>query len=238
MSGAMPTGACGAGVQVDLWCVELGTGIDGADLALLSQGERARAARFASDRDRNRFVAARAALRRVLATYVGLRAAALDFVSDALGRPRIEGAHGFDFNLSHSDTLALIGVTSSGPIGVDVEMVRRVADGALLAERFFSRAEAAALCALAPARRDRGFLTCWTRKEACLKAIGTGLTTETRGVEVGIEATARRVALSSERGSVELIVRGCDFRSDAIAAIATTASAEARVFERHCAELR
>jgi 4'-phosphopantetheinyl transferase len=235
-----PASRAGAsGVAVDLWCIELAPDVDRDDAALLAADERARAARFVFDHDRDRYVAAHAALRRILAVYSRRPAAALRFVHERQGRPRIEGVGALDFNLSHSGNLALIGVASHGPIGVDIEAARPAADRAALAERYFSRAEAAALGALPPALRDRAFLTCWTRKEACLKATGAGLSADTRGIEVGIEARRWRVALRHEGRDVELTVVSCDLPQDAVAAVAVAQPAETlRSFARTCAELR
>jgi 4'-phosphopantetheinyl transferase len=53
--------------------------------------------------------------------------------------------------------------------------MRRDIDAAALAERFFSVRERAGLRALPEGLRVRGFFACWTRKEAFLKATGTGL---------------------------------------------------------------
>jgi 4'-phosphopantetheinyl transferase len=43
------------------------------------------------------------------------------------------------------------------------------------------------------------FLIAWTRKEACLKAIGSGFTTEPREIDVGLTAAPRAVRLAPSR---------------------------------------
>jgi 4'-phosphopantetheinyl transferase len=60
-------------------------------------------------------------------------------------------------------------------VGVDLEELKPVADFAGIAERFFSPAENRALLALPAESRDAAFFTCWTRKEAYIKAVGEGL---------------------------------------------------------------
>ncbi|MFL5618705.1 MAG: 4'-phosphopantetheinyl transferase family protein [Gemmatimonadaceae bacterium] len=149
---------------------------------LLSDEERRRAHRFVQEQHRRRFVAAHAALRRILAGYTVQRAQELEFtigphgkpallVPDAPSRPSIE------FNLSHSADLALVAVARERPVGVDLERWEREMDHLKLAERFFSPAERASLEALAERRDDlmHGFFAAWSRKEAYLKARGEGV---------------------------------------------------------------
>ncbi|MSQ66894.1 MAG: 4'-phosphopantetheinyl transferase superfamily protein [Gammaproteobacteria bacterium] len=85
------------------------------------------------------------------------------------------GARGLAFNASHCASLAVIAVARSGRIGIDVEALRTVVDAERIATRFFSPQESAARAALDPAEQGTGFLNCWTRKEAVVKALGGGL---------------------------------------------------------------
>ena len=75
------------------------------------------------------------------------------------------------FSLSHAGDLVGVAVRADGPVGLDVEQVRDVADLDALAEHVRSPAERA--------RGDldaAGFFRAWTRKEALVKATGDGLT--------------------------------------------------------------
>lgn len=169
----------------DVWRIDLDA-VEGVGPALQGEGpldaaELARAARFAFERDRRRFVAARLALRRILGMALGRDPAALVIEAPPLHRPRLAGDSGLDFNLSHSGRLALVAVGQAAPLGVDVEEWRSVPDAAALAARLFTPRECAALAADPRA----AFLTCWTRKEAVLKSTGLGLSVEPRTVEVG-----------------------------------------------------
>jgi 4'-phosphopantetheinyl transferase len=140
----------------------------------LSADERARAERFVFPRDRNRFLTGRAFLRLLLAGHTGKRAAALRFRYGPHGKPALAGK-GPAFNLAHSDGLAVCALAPAGEIGVDVERVRPVADADSVAGSFFSSRETADLAALPHSQRLRGFFDAWTRKEAFLKALGSGL---------------------------------------------------------------
>jgi 4'-phosphopantetheinyl transferase len=61
-------------------------------------------------------------------------------------------------------------------VGIDVEWVRPIADAEQIMERFCSERENADFRAVPEILKERAFLTCWTRKEAYLKARGDGLT--------------------------------------------------------------
>ncbi len=147
-----------------------------ADDAVLSPDERQRAARFVHPHHADRFRAAHAALRHAVSAYAGVPAAALRFAAGPFGKPRLDPP-GVAFNLSHSGDWALIALARAAAVGVDIEQPRPIPDHAELARRTFAPAEAAALEALAPDDRLPGFFRCWTRKEAVVKALGTGLST-------------------------------------------------------------
>lgn len=114
-------------------------------------------------------------LRSALAPLVGLPAENLVFGREAKGRPFLRHDRAPDFNLSDTVGGTLIAVTTSGRIGVDLERLDRRPPVNKLAERWFSREEAAALLGL-PAEDARvAFLQLWTAKEASCKATGTGI---------------------------------------------------------------
>lgn len=87
------------------------------------------------------------------------------------GKPYLAGRE-LSFNLSHSHHLAVLAV---GPteLGVDVEYMGRDVDFLALARRFFAVPEWAWLERQPSAREP--FYRIWTRKEAYIKALGTGL---------------------------------------------------------------
>jgi 4'-phosphopantetheinyl transferase len=141
----------------------------------LDEQESARAARFAFEADRRRFVAAHAVLGQILSRYTGRRPAELRFTYGPSGKPALDGGGGPEFNMSHSGDLALYAVARGRAVGIDVERVQPEVAQELTAARFFTPAETEALFSLPEGRRARAFFTVWTRKEACLKATGEGL---------------------------------------------------------------
>jgi 4'-phosphopantetheinyl transferase len=162
--------------------------IDGL-FGLLSEDEQLRARRFYFQRDRVRFVAARAMLRIVLGDYLGLDPQRLFFRYGAWGKPSLGGECDKDsvrFNLSHSGSVAFLGITRGAEIGVDLEFIREDFATMEIAQDFFSPGELAALRALPVEMRVRGFFNCWTRKEAFIKARGDGLSLPLDKFEVSL----------------------------------------------------
>jgi 4'-phosphopantetheinyl transferase len=161
--------------DVHVWLAD----IDGpAPSGLLSADEEDRAARFYFERHRRRFVAGRTTLRRILATYLEESPAALQFSYGAHGKPALvgqEGDEGLRFNLAHCQGRAIYAVTRGREVGVDIEALRPMPDALDLAERFFSETERRTLRGLLPEQVPEGFFNAWTRKEAFVKAVGSGL---------------------------------------------------------------
>lgn len=145
---------------------------------ILSQDERARAARFIMTRDRNRFVAARAAMRKILGWLLCADPARLVFAYGEHGKPRLAapvGGRFLHFNLAHSDALAVCVVSAGDNVGVDVERVRTVREAEAIAAQFFPAREFAEWRSLPTEQQEGAFFECWTRQEALLKASGSGL---------------------------------------------------------------
>jgi 4'-phosphopantetheinyl transferase len=164
--------------------------------AVLSRRELERAARLFCERQRRRFVACRAALRRILASRLGVDARALRFELGAHGKPSLRG-DGPPFNLAHSHELALIAVASgAGAVGVDLELIRRDRDMAGLARRFLSAREREQLERLRGQELTEAFYWCWTAKEAYLKALGVGLAVSLDSFDVSVDPAAPAALLA------------------------------------------
>lgn len=162
-----------------VWLIDLDAQLTGGEMDSLSAAEQARAARFTFARHRTRFIAGRSALRRLLAQRIGRPERELHIEEGLHGKPFLAEAPQLQFNLSHSDGVGLLAVANPQPcctqaVGIDVELVRPVSDALALAEANFDLDERAVLAELPDGERDRAFLVGWTRKEACLKAHGSG----------------------------------------------------------------
>lgn len=144
----------------------------------LSADEYVRAERFYFERDKNRFIVARASLRSILSSYLGLPAERVQFCYGHRGKPALaqtQAKSGLYFNLSHSQELAVCAVTRDRELGIDVEFIRPIAEAEQIAKRYFSERENASFQTLAKSDKQAGFFYHWTRKEAYLKAEGEGL---------------------------------------------------------------
>jgi 4'-phosphopantetheinyl transferase len=145
--------------------------------AWLSADEAARADRFLRREDRDRFIRSHQALRYILAGYLDRSPEAVRFRIGPPGKPELDvpDQDALHFNLSHSGRHALIGVADGISIGVDVEAIRPFGDPMAVARAHFHPGEIADLARLSGAAREAAFFACWTRKEAVVKALGTGL---------------------------------------------------------------
>ena len=141
--------------------------------AVLDATERVRAERFAFPLLRRRYRVAHAVLRCTLGHWMGQAPAGLRFEFGPQGKPTLPG--GPAFNLSHSANRLLLGITVTGRLGIDMEILRPIDELEAMARQNFAADECAAVMACPHAERSRVFLNIWTRKEALIKAVGGGL---------------------------------------------------------------
>lgn len=147
-----------------------------ASEAILSREEILRSRRFAFAPDRNRFIVSHGALRMVLGLYLSEDPQSLEFQAGPTGKPQlVQTFTDLRFNLSHSGDLALIGITRGREVGVDIERVQQDIEFDQIVEHYFEPAEAWVLRTAPPQERVSRFFDLWTRKEARLKAEGSGL---------------------------------------------------------------
>ncbi len=143
---------------------------------LLSPDELLRANRYRFERDRRRFIVARATLRKLLGGCLAVAPDAVVFAYARNGKPLIaDPASDIQFNVSHAHERVLYAISRSHVLGVDIEYLHREVDHDALSRRFFTPREYAELQRIPESGRKHAFLTCWTRKEAVIKATGDGL---------------------------------------------------------------
>jgi 4'-phosphopantetheinyl transferase len=194
--------------EVQLWRVDLeAIGSEEARWKqVLSADELTRAARFHFSRDRQHFVAARALLRTILASYMAIDPAAVSFSYSKKEKPSLgpaQAASGIRFNLTHSGGVALLAFTRGRDVGVDVENIRNNFELEAIARRFFSPHEQSQLFALAPEARVEAFFRCWTRKEAYIKATGDGLSLPLSQFDVSLAAGDNNALLATRPEAAE-----------------------------------
>jgi 4'-phosphopantetheinyl transferase len=161
--------------------------------ATLSSDEVERADRFGGPMLRRRFVVGRAAMRSVLAGYLEAEPERITFAYGARGKPRLAGVgEWLEFNLSHTEDLALCAITRGKAVGIDIERLRPMDDAGQIISRYFTPREQAEFFNYPQRERPAAFFRAWTRKEALLKATGDGLaslsnTYEVPLADVGVE---------------------------------------------------
>jgi 4'-phosphopantetheinyl transferase len=175
---------------VVLWHAVLDAGRDDIArlTALLDEGERVRVLRLATDRLRRRQVMARGLLRLLLGHYTAADPRAVRLLSGPHGKPALAAGASLHFNVAHSGERALFALADSRPVGVDLEAVARPIDVLGVAAHAFSPDEQALLRSAPEGARVDVFYRLWTRKEAYVKARGSGLTYPMRSFTVSARA--------------------------------------------------
>jgi len=154
----------------------------------LSTDEKARANRFFFRRDRRHFIATRGMLRELLGGYLNRNPKGIEFGYGPQGKPTVHtepSEQSIQFNVSHSNGMALLAFSVGRHLGIDVELVRSFA-GEEIAKRYFSPQELMELRQLPAALQNEGFFLCWTRKEAYIKASGEGLQIPLKSFQVSL----------------------------------------------------
>lgn len=141
----------------------------------LSASDRRRIERLSGDPARQSlWRTARIATRIVLERAVGTHMRGADFEITSGGRPSLgEGLP--HFNVSHTDTVALIAVCRSAPVGVDIECHRTLSMSPERRRRIVAAAAGFADTGETDPQNDVEVLRAWVRLEAIAKARGSGI---------------------------------------------------------------
>ncbi|WP_295797377.1 4'-phosphopantetheinyl transferase superfamily protein [Mucilaginibacter sp.] len=166
--------------SIDVWKVssDLNPILVDSFNSILTRDEIDRANRFYQQKDRNRFIISRAALRTILGKYLNLAPEAIEFGSGLNKKPFIKSGNqnNLQYNLSHSGEAILLAVADS-TIGADIEFINHnFGYHEVLADNF-SPGE---VNYIAEADSIHRFFKLWTRKEAITKATAQGLDCDLR----------------------------------------------------------
>ena len=101
------------------------------------------------------------------------------------GKPQLLNSP-LQFNLSHSGNVILLAFSLNNPVGIDVEERREIKDLYSISGNYFHELEAKALSKLNQPLLSEAFFSCWTKKEAVIKALGLGLSMPLNAFEVEI----------------------------------------------------
>jgi 4'-phosphopantetheinyl transferase len=163
--------------EIHIWSVELSINKQQeAELfSHLSSDECNRARQFKQDIHRRRFIAAHSALKFLLSVYLNVSLHEITFSYNSYKKPFVANpASSLQFNMAHSQDIAIIGLTLNHAIGIDIEKIRAAYNPAI-ANRYYSEEENKQLNQLTDQERTAFFYQLWASKEALVKAVGQGL---------------------------------------------------------------
>jgi phosphopantetheinyl transferase len=144
--------------------------------SFLSEEEIAKSRRFRFSRHRVSYIVVHGFLRWMLGRHLGISPETVEITYNSYGKPSVAGysKHIF-FNLSHSSGISVLAFDPDNEIGVDVERTDEEFEYESIVQHFFSKEEEKHIQQIKTEARKR-FYEIWTRKEAYLKAAGTGIT--------------------------------------------------------------
>lgn len=183
------------------------------DADVLSDAEMARFNRFRDVRQRVRRIHARAALRHILSSYLGTNPARIVIDTGVHGKPSVAGV---EFNCSHAPSVTVVAVAAQ-PVGVDIEPIGSCDGIDAFRHRFINDHD---IAAMPPSRGSLDMLRVWVIKEACLKAIGTGLAIDPRELSVGPPS---RTGVGVRLGTDALVARWLEIPGGHVAVVAARA---------------
>ncbi|STX51202.1 phosphopantetheinyl transferase [Legionella busanensis] len=176
--------------RIDIWQFSLTQAPINRDI-ILNEEELARGNRFYFPHHKRRFSIARAMLRLILSRYLQLNPEMLTFSYNKYGKPSVINNKQLEFNISHSQDLAILAIGQQFPLGVDLEFFSaRPYKG--IAKHLFSEQEQKELANLPSYYQPLGFFNIWAQKEAFIKACGMGLSYPTEQFSVNIVSYGRQ----------------------------------------------
>ncbi len=164
----------------------------------LSPEEKTRANRLHFPHHRQRFITSHFILRRLLSAYLNVAPSDVFLQLNPHGKPMITDPNPsqLEFNMAHSQDVALYAFRHRHPIGIDLEKIQEAAKPDVL-KRFFSASEQQAWHALPHDQQIMAFYRLWARKEAVIKALGKGLSYPLQDFSVAIDDRDERIDIDS-----------------------------------------
>jgi len=165
--------------MTDVWIIDFNclpfreSGFEG----LLSREEKTRADRFLNSLKKKRFVLARVTMRSILSQYLCILAKDIVFGYGKHGKPEIKNAsRSLNFNLSHSRNIAVLAISTTHRVGVDIEVMdKSLGRIDRIVDYLCSPEERDYYFALPITERPLFVYSLWTANEAFLKGLGSGV---------------------------------------------------------------
>ncbi len=172
--------------DIHIWIVELNS-LKKEEIDFIStnlnEEEIAKEKRFRFTADRKRYVLTHGLKRFLIGKYLNVLPESLSFYKNKFKKPFVENnSENLNFSISYSNDLLGIAVGfGKYRMGLDIEKIDPVFDYSSIVSNYFTSAEKARL------RKDQSnefFYSLWTRKEAVMKALGTGLSNKIANISV------------------------------------------------------
>lgn len=165
---------------------------------ILSKEEKESASKYRFTRDRDCSIIARGALRTLLGNYLKQSPERIKFQFGTHGKPSLNELSDIEFNVSHSTNAIVLAFVQHNSIGIDVEYIKRNIEVKKIAKHFFSKEEIMSLFSMDESYYKQAFYNCWTRKEAFIKALGSGLSFPLDQFVVSLDSTKEAALLDTK----------------------------------------
>jgi 4'-phosphopantetheinyl transferase len=190
--------------QVNIWTLDtrVSNDVTAQFEEVLAPDESERAAQFRADHQRESYILARGVVRFLLGYYLAVDPRSIRFAYGPNGKAALVPPDSVQFNVTHSADMAAIALARGCDVGIDLEQIRPLKELEQIADRFLCAKEAAEINSLPPGEREKAFFSCWTRKEAYVKAIGAGLEKPLKSFRIAETAgSAGELELYDEEGT-------------------------------------
>lgn len=162
---------------VDIWQVSLDSSVETSALCTTLDTHELERYQHLHKNHQLSYLISHAACRQILAQYLNLSAAQIKYKKNQHGKPSLDHDTPIRFNISHSQKAAIIAISNHAEIGVDIEFNKKKPSWEKIARRFFNPLEVEHLFKQEKTIQEKIFFQIWTRKEAYIKALGTGFAT-------------------------------------------------------------
>jgi 4'-phosphopantetheinyl transferase len=162
--------------HIDVWTIDSGKlNSTTEDEHLLSGAEVERAAKFATQKLRSRYISAKAAIRKILGEYLNVQPEQLIVETHQAGKPYIKSPiYRLFFNLTYVDNVALLAVYPESDIGIDAESKDAEINVQEVSDLMLSEKEKKSMREFPSAEHQKILIEQWVVKESLVKAVGSG----------------------------------------------------------------
>jgi 4'-phosphopantetheinyl transferase len=190
--------------EIHVWQIDIETQLQNLKTycSYLSNTEEDRASKFRFESHKNNYIIRTGILRLLLANYMTCQPNEIEFKLGKFGKPELENSKQ-KFNLSHSKNKSLIAISQNKEIGIDIEFIDASIEAKTIATHFFSKDEIKQLYTLNDEKLAQGFFNIWTKKEAFIKAVGTGLTYPLDAFDVSLNTLKKKALIRIKSSTKE-----------------------------------